>query len=80
MKPEKHKEFYLNTYESFKSIEKFQASETVPFIVFFIVLFSLQKYLPGRPWVIPVSIVGILYGFFTQGTDMRPTILADEFP
>jgi hypothetical protein len=36
--------------------------------------------MPGRPWVIPVTFVGILYGFLTQGTEIKTTILAQIYP
>jgi len=40
----------------------------------------LQKFLPGKPWVIPVAFFGIFYGFMTQGTAMKTTILANAYP
>ena len=36
--------------------------------------------MPGRPWVIPVTFVGILYGFLTQDTEIKTTILAQIYP
>jgi hypothetical protein len=33
-----------------------------PFLVFFITLFSLMKFLPGKPWIVPIAFVGCIYG------------------
>jgi hypothetical protein len=37
--------------------------EFVPFLIFFGVLMYLSKYLPGKPWIILIALLGIVYGF-----------------
>jgi len=51
-------------------------------IIFFAVLFSLMKFLPGRPWIIPIAISGIIYGGISYKwlPEWKPTLLEDLYP
>lgn len=42
----------------------------------------LSKYLPGKPWIILIAILGILYGFIMTKycTSFKPTLLLDKYP
>jgi MFS superfamily sulfate permease-like transporter len=55
--------------------------EFAPFLVFFIMLFSLSKFLPGRPWIILVAFLGLLYGVISEKCfpDLKPTLLKDKY-
>ena len=76
----KHKDFYMNVFESFKNLDKAQSNEYIPFAIFFVILFSLAKFLPGRPWIILIAFCGLIYGFFTDGSANKPTLLKDVYP
>ena len=43
---------------------------------------SLSKYLPGRPWIILIAILGIIYGFLMTKfvPSFKPTLLLDKYP
>lgn len=76
----KHTEFYMNALESFKNMDKANSNEYIPFLIFFVILFSLAKFLPGRPWIILIAFVGLIYGYFTDGSANKPTLLKDVYP
>lgn len=57
-----HKEFYLNVYEVFIRAGDLLWKDFLVFLVLFIVLMALSKYLPGRPWIVLIAIVGVIYG------------------
>jgi len=59
-----------------------QPKELLPFLVFFVLLMSLMKWVPGRPWIVLVAVLGILYGWITKtwATTVAPTILLDIYP
>lgn len=55
--------------------------EFVPFLIFFGVLMYLSKYLPGRPWIILIALLGIVYGFVMKQfiPSLKPTLLIDKY-
>jgi len=57
-------------------------TELLPFLVFFVLLMSLLKWAPGRPWIVLVAVLGILYGWITKtwAASVAPVILADIYP
>jgi len=59
-----------------------QQKELLPFLVFFVLLMSLMKWVPGRPWIVLVAVLGILYGWITKtwAATVAPTILLDIYP
>ena len=80
--PEPAKEFYLNVLWSVKNSGNLVFSEFIPFFLFFALLFSLMKYLPGRPWIILVAILGVIYGALSENMfpSFKPTLLKDKYP
>jgi len=58
----------MNVFESFRNLDKAQSNEYIPFAIFFVILFSLAKFLPGRPWIILIAFIGLIYGFFMDGS------------
>lgn len=56
--------------------------EFLPFLVLFLSLISLLKYYPGKPWIILIAFVGMIYGFLAAKAfpDYKPTLLADAYP
>lgn len=59
-----------------------QWKEFAPFLVFFILLMSLMKWVPGRPWIILVAILGIIYGAIMKAwaADIAPVVIGDIYP
>jgi len=55
--------------------------EFIPFLIFFGVLMYLSKYLPGRPWIILIALLGIVYGFVMKQfiPSLKPTLLIDKY-
>ena len=43
---------------------------------------TLSTKLPGRPWVIVIALLGMIYGFITYHflPSVRPTVLKDLYP
>jgi len=78
----KHPEFYMNVMETVENAGELQGHEFTAFLIFFVVLFSLMKFLPGKPWIVPVALLGILYGFICDKAipSIRPTLLMDMYP
>lgn len=60
----KHKEFLVNTFETFTNLGQTNIPSFLTFIVFLALLLTLKKYLKKIPAVIPISIIGILFGYF----------------
>lgn len=54
----------------------------VPFLVFFIMLMILTTYLPGKPWVILVAVLGTIQGYITKNwfPDYKPVLLYEAYP
>jgi MFS superfamily sulfate permease-like transporter len=75
------KDFYMNVIWSLQNSPNLVLVEFAPFLVFFIMLFSLSRFLPGRPWIILVALLGLLYGVITEKwiTDIKPTLLKDKY-
>lgn len=41
----------------------------------------LAKYKPGKPWIILIAVLGIIYGYAINSYELyRPTLLADKYP
>ena len=45
-------------------------------------LFSLMKFLPGRPWIILIALLGVVYGLLSEYCfpSFKPTLLKDKYP
>jgi len=43
---------------------------------------ALSKYLPGKPWIILIAILGIIYGYIMSKfvPQYKPTLLLDKYP
>ena len=56
--------------------------EFTPFLIFFGILMYLSKYLPGRPWIILIALLGIIYGVVMAKfvPSLKPTLLLDKYP
>lgn len=64
-----------------KNIGDSQLKEFLPFLFFFSILMYLAKYKPGKPWIILIAVLGIIYGFaFDSVKSIRPTLLKDKYP
>jgi MFS superfamily sulfate permease-like transporter len=76
------KVFYENVFWSFSNIGDLQLEVFLPFFIFFVTLFSLMKFLPGRPWIILIAVVGNLYGILVNKAipAIRPLLLQDKYP
>jgi sulfate permease, SulP family len=76
------KQFYMNVLWSLQHVGDLVSVEFLPFFVFFVALFSLMKFLPGRPWIILIAILGVIYGFITKTylENLKPTLLMDKYP
>jgi len=72
----------MNILNTFKNIGDSQPSEFVPFIVLYLMLMLLMKYFPGKPWIIFIALVGMIYGYVTVNfiKDIKPLILRDKYP
>jgi SulP family sulfate permease len=64
--PTPAKQFYMNVFWSICHFRELVWIQFIPFLFFFVMLFSLMKTLPGRPWIILVAILGIIYGYLTE--------------
>jgi len=78
----KHPEFYNNVAETFSNLADLDAVEFVPFICLYLTLMLLMKFVPGRPWIIFIALVGIIYGFLTSALfpNIKPMLLKDAYP
>lgn len=78
----KHKNFYANVIESFENLDKMQYKEFMPFLFFFTILFTLMKKFPGKPWIILIAILGIIYSFISLAffKPHAPVTMKDIFP
>lgn len=78
----KHPEFYNNVAETFSNIGEFNKAELGPFLCLYFMLLTLMKFFPGRPWIIFIALVGMVYGFLTTHpvSPIKPTLLMDLYP
>lgn len=55
--------------------------EFIPFLILFIALVSLLKNRPGKPWLILIAAVGMMYGIICSFLipSIKPTILKDLY-
>jgi sulfate permease, SulP family len=74
-----HKMFLENVFESLKNSRSVDLNAFIPFMVFYICLLLLMKYFPGKPWVILIAIIGMIYGFVTKVffPQIKPDLLYD---
>jgi hypothetical protein len=72
----------MNVYTTFANIGSLGLTEFIPFLVLFILLVSLLKYLPGKPWIIFIAIVGQVFGLVTANfiPGIKPKLLIDVYP
>jgi MFS superfamily sulfate permease-like transporter len=77
----KHPKFYENVYETFQHIGDLQANEFVPFLIMYLMLMTLMKVYPGKPWIIFIALVGMIYGFITSVffKEIKPLLLKDKY-
>lgn len=77
-----HKAFYMNVYETVSRAGSVVWPDFSVFLVLFVVLMLLSKYLPGRPWIVLIAIIGVIYGFCmaTYSEDLKPKLLRDLYP
>lgn len=77
----KHKEFVDNIVETFSNLGSTDFVEFTPFLVFFIILMCLSKFVPGKPWIILIAILGIIYGYVMSKfvPQFKPTLLIDKY-
>lgn len=52
------------------------------FLVLFAALMLLSKYLPGRPWIVLIAIIGVIYGSAIShwSPEDKPKLLGDLYP
>ena len=43
---------------------------------------ALAKYLPGKPWIVLIAFIGVLYGYLMAKfvPSFKPTLLRDKYP
>lgn len=46
--------------------EEFELNVFLPFLILFVSLFSLMKFLPGKPWIILIAFIGNMYGIIVN--------------
>jgi MFS superfamily sulfate permease-like transporter len=78
----KHREFYLNVYEVFIRAGDLVWADFSVFLVLFIALMWLSKYRPGKPWIVLIAIIGVIYGWVmtTWVESFKPKLLGDLYP
>ena len=78
----KHPEFAENVVETLIHVGEFDVKEFIPFMVMAFCLKFLSMKMPGRPWVIVIALLGMIYGFVTFHfmPTIRPTVLRDLYP
>jgi MFS superfamily sulfate permease-like transporter len=56
--------------------------EFIPFLIMYLMLMSLLRYEPKKPWIIFVALVGMIYGFVTSMffKEIKPVLLKDKYP
>jgi len=47
----------------------------------YLMLMSLMKIFPGKPWIIFIALVGMIYGFLTSVffKEIKPLLLKDKY-
>ena len=65
---------------TFSNLDKLDLTAFVPFLLFFVCLFSLMKFFKGKPWIILIAILGCIYGYAVSGTYMQPQLLREAYP
>jgi len=76
--PKKPK-FYENVSNTFEHVGDLKAEEFVPFLIMYLMLMSLMRFFPGKPWIIFIALVGMIYGFITSVffKEIKPLLLKD---
>jgi MFS superfamily sulfate permease-like transporter len=69
----------MNTFEHAGDLK---AKEFAPFLIMYLILMSLKKIFPGKPWIIFIALVGMIYGFITSVffKEIVPVLLKDKYP
>tara|TARA_B110000285_G_C15097234_1_gene602797 strand:- start:993 stop:1559 length:567 start_codon:yes stop_codon:yes gene_type:complete len=73
--------FFANLMDTFEHAGDLKANEFVPFLVMYLMLMSLKKIFPGKPWIIFIALVGMIYGFVTSVffKEIAPVLLKDKY-
>lgn len=72
----------MNVFTSIKNVGSLKWNEFIPFLIMFGTLFTLARKRPGKPWIILIAVVGMIYGLFTSHVtpSIKPTLLKDAYP
>lgn len=72
----------MNVYETLAHSSNLVAMEFAPFLVLFVTLMLLSKYLPGRPWIVLIALIGVIYGYVMANfyEASKPKLLRDLYP
>lgn len=77
----RHQEFHENIWETIVHLDEIKLNEFLPFLFFFLSLMYLAKYKAGKPWIILIAVLGIIYGYATYSIQsIRPVLLRDKYP
>jgi SulP family sulfate permease len=77
----RHQEFHENIWETIVHLGETKLNEFLPFLFFFSTLMYLAKYKAGKPWIILIAVLGIIYGYATYSFEsIRPVLLRDKYP
>ena len=74
--------FYDNLKNTFSNVGDTKMKEFIPFLILYGMLMTLLRVFPGKPWIIFIALVGLIYGFLTTCflKDMAPLLLKDKYP
>ena len=77
-----HARFYMNVYEVLIRTPDLMWADFSVFLVLVITLMLLSWKLPGRPWIVLISVIGIVYGYVITSyfSDLKPRLLRDMYP
>jgi len=79
----KHAEIHMNIYETFSNIDQVNFADLIPFIVLFTLLYCLMRFLPGKPWMLVVACIGIIWGVIVKEGELdsvKCLLLSDLYP
>jgi len=77
-----HESLFANFLETIAHIGQANRAAVLVFVIAFVLLQIIKKYLPKVPGIIPVSILGIVTGYLVnQGSiPLQIITLSDNFP